>query len=229
LAGRATLALPFYFAAPRQPVIEADPKRKQLVLAVLAFLLVAIVGGGLGYMKLDAADKEYARRLQEKRDLERELEGLEQDGNSKRLEEVDKWEGRSVCWLDELFDLADRWPREDTVRAFVLDAKAIAPGKDGKQIAQADMQVRVGTKSPEAVDRIQLAFNKDNTEKSRYYVGTNKLTVAGLVSNTSFNQPFTIVTKVNHRQPDQYTRQPAGFTPPKRRASSSSALPGEDD
>ena len=231
LAGRAADALPINFAAPRQPVVEADPKRKQLLLAVLAFLLLAVVGGGLGYMKLDAADQEYARLLQQKRDLDKDLADLEGDGNAKRLEEVDKWEAKSVCWLDELFDVADRWPEKDQVRAFVFDAKAIPPGKDGKQIAQADVQVRVGTRNPDAVDRIVLAINRDNTEKSRYYIGTNKLTVGSLGSNPNFNQLFTIVTKVNHRQPDQYTRQPAGVTTPKRRATASpaTALPGEDD
>ena len=95
----------------------------------------------------------------------------------------------------------------------------------------ADMQVRVGTKTPEAVDRIQLAINRDNTDKARYYVGANVIPVNSLGTNPNFSQLFTIVTKVNHRQPDQYTRQPAGFTTPKRRATASpaTALPGEDD
>jgi hypothetical protein len=228
LAGRAADALPINFAAPRQPVVESDPRRKQLLVGVLAFLLLLVVGGGFGFMQLDAADKRKALLEAEKSSLEAEIARL--DPGSTRLAEVNKWEGRSVCWLDELFDMADRWPAGDQVRAVSFETRAIQPGKDGKQIAHADMTVKVGTREtdPKSADALRVAMDKDNTERNKHYIQSFKNT-AGTASGSPFSQLFLIGAKVLHRNPGDYLRQPTGFKPPLRTAPPAPVTSDDDD
>lgn len=235
LAGRAADALPINFAAPRQPKVEADPRRRPAMLAGLAFLLLVVVGGGFGFMQLNAADRERDALLSEKESLELEIARLEPGSN--RLADVDKWENRSVSWLDELFDMADRWPAGDQIRAVSLDTKAILPGKDGKQIAHADMTVKVAVKGVESkpADDLRVGIDKDNTDKTKFYIQSFKTVAATATgANTGgFTQLFTVGAKVLHRKPEEYARQPpAGFKPAQRTPSAAAPVastPDDDD
>jgi Tfp pilus assembly PilM family ATPase len=227
LAGRAADALPINFAAPRQPKVETDPRRKQLLLGALAFLILVVVGGGFGYMQLDAADKNLHKLQTEKKDLEDEVARREPGSN--RLAEVDKWEARSVCWLDELFDMADRWPTDDQVRALVFDTRAIQPDKTGKSIAQAELSVKVGAKDADPVEKLKIAIDRDNTDRNKYYVGTFKnYGGSATASAGGFTILNTVGTKVVHRSPGDYIRHPK-FTPPQRTASAPPPAASDDD
>lgn len=235
LAGRAADALPINFAAPRQPKVEADPRRKRVMVAALACLLVLGVGGALGFMKLSAAKQRLAMLESDKAALDAEVTRL-QPGSS-RLAEVDKWEGRSVSWLDELFDLADRWPAGDQVRALEVSTRAIQPDKAGRSVAHAELKVNVAAKADavkagsrdDPVESIRIAIDRDNTGKNKYYVGTSKTLGGTATGNTGgFTQLFTIGARVNHRNPGDYLRQPA-FAAPLRKAPPPVIASDDDD
>jgi Tfp pilus assembly PilM family ATPase len=227
LAGRAANALPINFAAPRQPKAETDPRRQRLMLAVLAFLILVVVGGGFGYMKLEAADQKFRKLQAEKKGLEEVVTALEPGSN--RLAEVDKWEARSVCWLDELFDMADRWPSGDQVRALAVDTRAIQPDKTGKSIAHADLSIKVAAKNAELGPAMVTAIERENTDRLKFYLRTDKkIDPQTTASLGAFNQLFTVLTKVNHRNPGDYTRQP-GFTAPSRKPSAAAPAPAATD
>jgi Tfp pilus assembly PilM family ATPase len=225
LAGRAADALPINFAAPRQPKPEQDPKRKQILVAALALLVLVLGGVVFGYLKLDASNKKLAALRQEKADLEDFLKKAEPD--AKRLDAVSAWEGRSVSWLDELFDMTDRFPSGDVVRVNSLVAKNLpADPKTGRQVASGDIDLRVAAKNPDAVAGLVAAIDRENTSK-KYYVGTQK-TLGGIGGGgTDFRHLYTVFTRVNRRPPEEYTRQPT-FSPPPRKAAAAAPEPDAD-
>lgn len=214
LAARAADAVPINFATPRQPRAAADPKRKLLVAAGVAALLVFGVGGALGYVVVDDADQRLRNLEAEKAELEKFLADLAPD--RERLKAVDQWGGREVNYLDELYDLTDRIPADDRLRVTKVESVASRIDKGGKQDSQALLKVSVGAKSPDAASALLTAFERDNTAGKKYYVGSMKTGGGTITGATAYNQPFTLVTKVNHRDPKEYTRL-ATFTPPPRR------------
>ena len=133
-----------------------------------------------------------------------------------RLKAADQWRAREVNYLDELYDLADRMPKDDSVRVSKVDGVATRVEKSGKQDSQAVLKVTVGAKTPEAASALLTAFERDNTYSKKYYLNTNKMG-GGITTGTAVvGVPFTLVMKLNHREPGEYTRM-AVFTPPARR------------
>lgn len=223
LAGRAADALPINFAQPRQPRTEGDPAKRRLAVFAGGAALVAIVllACGVVYAHLQSGRvDELARRRDE---LKAEVERGATD--AARLKAIDAWSGREVNWLDEMYELAARMPADDSVRVNDLTATSVAPDKNGKQEAQAALELKLAATSPAAGARFSDAFVRDNPTPNKYYVGTG-ISIGGLLSATGgskHNQSVTIRTKVNRRDPAQYT-QTTRFTPPRRTAGGSAGL-----
>lgn len=233
LAAKAAGQLPINFAAPRQPRAAVDPNRRLYLIAGTAAALLFLVGGALGFYLLNEADKEVAMLQEEKEQLEKNLASHGPD--RERLKAADGWRGREVNYLDELYDLADRMPAEDKLRVKAIESQAQRIDKSGKQDSQALLKVSVGAKTPESASALLTAFENDNRAGRKHYVTYPKLGGALATGTTEFKQSFTLVTKVNHREPQEYTRQ-AAFTPPPRRGAYTPAAtapaattPSEDD
>jgi hypothetical protein len=222
LTAKAAGELPINFAAPRQPRAAADPKKKLLLVAGVAAGLLFLVGGALGYYVLDVADTRLTDLQQQKADFEKEL--ADRGPDRERLKAADQWRGREVNYLDELYDLSDRLAADDKLRVTKVEGIAQRIDKGGKQDSQAQFKVFVGAKSPDPASALLTAFDRDNLAGRKYYVGSQKLGGGLATGNTAYNQLFTLVTKVNHREPAEYTRQ-ASFTPPPRRGAYSPATP----
>jgi len=215
--------LPINFASPRQPRREADPRRWQLAFAALAGLLLFGACAAFGWWKLDAADRRIAQLTEERDARKMQLEALEPD--AKRLAAADAWKARKVNWLDELFDLADRFTAASgEMYASSISAKAIPPNpKTGKQDHQATLDVRVWAKTPDPVNSLLAAIDRDAVDPapkdprnpSRFYVGVDKL-IGGTTQGEAGMKEFTVFAKVNGRPAEKYTRAPS-FSPPSRK------------
>lgn len=205
LTARAGVAtLPINFVEPRQPKPEADPFKRQLIFAAVAAALLLVAGVGFGMMEVNAASRKLQSLQITKLDLEGEKAQLESD--AKRVKFVEEWEQRSPVWLDELYDLADRFERLDDTRVMSMTASTFQPDKAGKRPASGKLEIKLGTRDPEAVTDLVTAINRDNTTKDKHYVSIQK-TTGGLASGgTTFNQLFTITILVNRREPEKYTR-----------------------
>lgn len=222
LAARAADAISINFAAPRQPRVETDPRRTQMLLAVLAAMILVFVGGIYGYFTLDAADDKIASLKRKKDDLEKERQRLEPD--TKRLDAANKWKARRVNWLDELFDMTDRFQSSDRFYAMAFEGHALAPDvKTAAQPQQARMDVRLASRSLADVNAIIDALS--HTE-SKYYVGTGKTFGSGIQGDPQAKE-YTIFTRVIGRAPDRFTRAPA-FTPPVRKNYPPRSSPARD-
>ena len=210
LAGRAA-GLPINFASPRQPKAKSDP-RKRLLLGAGVAALVLILGGGIaGFLALSAADERVKQKQQDKADLEALL--AEAEPNSKRLAAAEQWEARGVNYLDEMFDLSDRLPSGDALRVSKITGTAVRVDKAGKQNGQSFFVLSVGAKSPLAASDLVSAIDRDNIKDRKFYVGTKK-TIGGTDTHTnSHNQLATIETVAMHRTPNEYTRYPTFYAP----------------
>lgn len=218
LAGKGTDTLPINFAVPRQPTTAKDPAKRRLALVALVVLLCLFAGLGFGYLQVRDGAARIADLSAKKDDLAKQVgEGAP---NAKRVQAIDGWAKREVVWLEELHELAERMPADDSVRVTSFVGTPIAVGKDGKQDAQARLEVKLAATSTVAANRLESAFVRDNPTPNRYYVGTYSV-VGGLLPATAgkHNQLVTIITKVNHREASQWDRTPPGFIAPKRGSS----------
>jgi Type IV pilus assembly protein PilM len=215
LAAQST-PLPINFAAPRQPKQDADPKRGQLMIAALvAMLLLAACGVG-GYFILDSADDNIDRLTTSRADKKKKVEESEPD--LKRLEAVNGWRGRRVVWLDELFEMTERFPSSPPPGFYMssFTAKAMpADPKTGKQTNQASFNVKLSAHNGDPVTALLTSINRDNTDpKSKYYVGVDK-TIGGPTQGDREAKDYTLFGFINRRDPDKYDRNPK-FTTPSR-------------
>jgi hypothetical protein len=215
LAGRAADALPINFVSPRQPQTTGDPAKRRLAVVGLAAALFLLVGAA-GGMWFVARAEDRVSDLTRRRD---ELKDIVTKGapDATRLKAIDGWSKREVVWLEELHDLAERMPADDGVRVTSFTATPIAVGKDGKQDAQARLELKLAATSTAPAIALESAFVRDNTTPNKYYVGTYHVG-GGLLpaaAGTKHNQLVTLITKVNRREPDQYGAGPR-FVPPKR-------------
>ncbi len=218
LALKADEALPINFASPRQPRAAADPKRRKLLLAAVAALTLIIAGGAFGFLEYSRADERLTRLRGQKTVLENELKMREPD--AKRVAAADQWTKRSVNYLDELYDMSARVPEGDQMRVIELKGTPRPVDRAGKQDAQALFEIRGGVKiGSGAVTALVDEIENDNSGSKKYYIGTQISRPGHAITNTAYNQPFTITTRVMHREPAEYTELPS-FTPPVRRAAS---------
>jgi len=216
---------PINFAEPRQPKLDANPAKKPLMIAALAAMVLLACGAIFGYITLDAADTEVALKTQQRDDAKKQWEDLEAEG--KRLAAAEGWKARRVVWLDELYDMTDRFPVAGGFHATSFTGKALPPDpKTGKQEHQAVVEVRVTAKSPDPVNTLFSAIDRDAIDPApknpkdpkgpaRFYVGADK-TIGGPSQGEAGAKDYLVFAKVNSRPADKYART-ATFTPPTRK------------
>lgn len=221
LAARAAGDPPINFASPRQPKAEADPKRTQLLLAALA--AIVLLGGGavLGWFVLDAADNEYAAKVGQRDRLKTEWQAAEPD--QKRRAAAEAWVSRRVVWLDELYDMADRFPASNGTHAVSFTGQALPPdAKTGKQENQGKIELKVSSKEPQPLNDLRDQIERDAVDPNpgpkektpqKFYVAPDK----SIRTQPDGTYGATVTTRLNGRLPDKFTRLPVGYSPPNRR------------
>ena len=152
-------------------------------------------------------------------------DSLELEG--KRLKAAEDWKARQVVWLDELYDMADRFPVAGGFHASSFTGKALPPDpKTGKQDNQAAIDVKVSARSPEPVNELLYKIEadsvgpppknpKDPKGPPRFYVGADK-TIGGPSQGEAGARDYTVFARVNNRPAALFTRT-AAFTPPARK------------
>lgn len=223
LAAKASVELPINFASPRQPRAEVDPNRRILLITALACSLLLGIGAIYGYLKLSEASQQVADLTTQKQAVDASLSQLDPD--SRRLQAVDDWSKREVVWLDEMYDLFDRFPDLDQSRITSLSGTSLPTDKAGKQVAQAKMELKLGAKRADAVSALVTAFDRENPEKNKFYINpamTPTGVATGISTSGGFNQLFNLTTMVNHRSPAEFARQ-ATVSPPRGRVEATAA------
>lgn len=214
LAGRAARTLPINFAAPRKALVESNPKKKLYLLAALAALVIVGVGGAFGWMQVSAQMQTNADLEADKAKLKKQI--LDSEPYVKQYEAVEAWQSREVVWPDELFDMTDRFPSDGLV-LHQFTGTPILPDKNGKQDAQAKLELKLTAKRPESVDSLITVIEQDSGSK-KFYRETQK---------TTQQEVYIVSTRVSRRAPTEFRRFPSFTTP--TRILYSAAPPSKDD
>ncbi len=235
LASRAHGNPPINFAEPRQPKPEKDPAKKQILIVAAAALVLLAGGAILGLVALSAAESDIALKTKQRDESKKQWETLEAE--SKRLAAAEGWKARRIVWLDELYDMADRFPVAGGFHATSFTGKALPPDpKTGKQENQAAIEVKVTAKNPEPVNDLYRAIEGDSVDPapknpkdpkgpSRFYVGADK-TIGGPSQGEAGAKDYLVFARVNNRPADKFIRT-ASFVPPSRKGYPPGPLPKE--
>ncbi len=124
-----TESLPINFVSPKKPRVAVSSSRQFKIVAAVAALVLVVVGGVVGNRVLANLRAEIATKT----DLKNEKDSAYRKLGQERLdvEALKEWEDTTVPWLDELYDLAARFPHQLGFRVKELTAQQIKrTGKD---------------------------------------------------------------------------------------------------
>lgn len=115
--------LPINFIKPREPKPPADPHRRPLLFGAALALTLLFAAGALAWMQLADRDRTISELRRDLESVSLDLSRLEPD--AKRSDEVRKWMDTGVVWLDELYDLAAKFPDLNKLRLTQLSADPV--------------------------------------------------------------------------------------------------------
>jgi Tfp pilus assembly PilM family ATPase len=187
------------FVEPKQPKPPSDPNKRKVVFALAGIAAALVIVVSWCYFEVDKQDRQITRLSMDKTDLDGRLVILEED--SKRIKALDDWVKTDINWLDELYDLTDRFPEPVSIRLVSVKGDMVSAGKD-KQVARLEVRGITNTER-EAVEELQGNWR---IEKN-YKVDAIQDKPNTVLERAIFPREYTIVAKFDKRPPDQYTRQ----------------------
>jgi len=157
------------FVKPKEPRKVGDPDRgRKLVLAAVGIvaLVIALFVGSL----VLANKRDQVSRLTELKDsLDQQLRLLAQD--EKDIKALRDWEQAKVPWLDELYDLAARFPYKEGLRvtSLTVDALTVNPKSKVKDpyVARMTIKGQVPGKLTEQIRALAETINNDPHAKAQ--------------------------------------------------------------
>jgi len=194
--------LPVNFAHPKEPQAAHDPNRNRLIIAAAAIAAVFLGGIVYGYMQLAAKDREFSALTLQKIKLDNEIVLIDED--AKRIKAIGEWEDGSVVWLDELYDLVERFPSNlNGIRLAGLTAEPMVHGAKEMHIAR--MQLRgVTIAQPDVIDTFEARLQEE-----KYHLVLDKSTNRNpdRLERGRFPVTFTTRVEIEKRPPGDYSLQ----------------------
>ncbi len=197
--------LPVNFVHPKEPKPPQDPNKRKLMMAlgVAAALLVAI--GLLAFFELRRLDREVLALNRQNTELKGLVDLAEED--DKRIKAIGAWNDQNVVWLDEFYDLTDRFPepndtamRMSQVTFDVVEQSANAKEKV-KHAGRMSLKGVVGD-DVRPVDLLVSRYVADGYRTDPKNTHPNRGTDRRVYSNE-----FTVSKiDIDKRLPTQYTR-----------------------
>src|SRR5262249_20935490 len=132
--------------------------------------------------------------------LDTKLVQIEEE--AKRIAALDEWSQKEIVWLDELYDLADRFPNINTIRLTGLDGVPQTP--TGKDHHVARMLLKgITTRDLKALDALMRQLEED---QDYYNVGAKNSVPNRTRDGFRFPSQFTVPVDMVKRPPDKYSR-----------------------
>jgi hypothetical protein len=197
-------ALAVDFLAPREPKPPSRRAQNIAALAGFAALFLVLAGMGFGYYRVTQKDAEIATLVREKAEAEKALKDLEVD--KKRIEAVKDWEDKRINWLDELYDMTDRFPNTKTTHLEQFRGEGREPEKGAKIKNVGRIVMKVQTSAEGAFGSLQSMLNSDG--KYHDIVPQTRGGVGNRPGQTPM-QAYELRADLERRQPNQYVRKMA--------------------
>jgi hypothetical protein len=193
--------LPLNFVKPKQPKPVVDPNRKRLLLgggvaaaALVGFVVICVA-------QLHASDVQLEAASLDKMNLDKQLVQVDED--AKRIKALEDWAATEIVWLDELYDLTDRFPDPKNVRLVRLTADPVTRGAKGKYVGRMVL-TGVTTDDFRAIDDLMSETVRDGHYRV-FPITPSKNSGADRLRG--FGQQFVLPTDVEKRASEKYKRR----------------------
>ena len=123
--------LPINLAAPKRMQAAGSPTRRRGLLYGAAAALVLIAAIGVMYWTLGKRTAQITELTRAGKKLDEQLKSLEQERAD--IDAVKEWDQGSIPMLDELYDLAARFPFEKGIRVNQFTVEVLGPKPQGQQ------------------------------------------------------------------------------------------------
>jgi Tfp pilus assembly PilM family ATPase len=190
--------LPINFLRPKEPKPARDPNKARAIAAVAAIVVLTLGTTAVGWSMLAARDRELTALNVVKLSLDGQLQQLQDD--ERRINAVEEWTKTRIIWLDELYDLAERFPEGNAARLVRLAADPLTRiGKDN-HVARISLQGIV-TEDPKEWD----SFLAHLSAEGHYGVNSEGLKANQLrLDRFRFPRQFDAKVTVERREPADY-------------------------
>jgi Tfp pilus assembly PilM family ATPase len=195
--------LPINFVQPKQPKPPKDPNRRLYFAAAAAAVLFLGVGIFAAVMKLAEKERILDGMQFAKNNLDKQLLILEEE--DKKIKKVGDWANTEIVWLDEIYDMVDRFPDTDGTRLTMFKGEPLPPktgtAKEKEYVARMELAGITG-QTPAEVDNLVTHFSQDG------YLPDMKTWTPNRVGQDvrQFPNKFTDKVDVKARSPEQYQR-----------------------
>jgi hypothetical protein len=135
-------------------------------------------------------------------DQEQKLAAFDED--VKRVKAMDDWNKKNVCWLDELYDMTDRFPDLKALRVTQLtcDDQPSLRGNKDKYVGRMVMK-GLTISDPRPIKKLDAQFEVEKHLRA----GATVAVPARGVRLPSFTKTFTSIIDVEKLPPDEFDRQ----------------------
>ena len=196
--------LPINLLKPKQPRPAVDPNRRRLVIGAAALVAVLAAIFTYGFVQLDRRDQLLRSLVDEKAALDIQLAGLADEIKYARA--LDEWSNSEIDWLDELYDLTDRFPDPNNVRLVQFTGDPMTRTAKNAHVARLVLK-GIMNNDYQALNQLESRLVNDG----HYRVEPKVLGRNTAADRFRFPQQFTTRMEVEKLPPDKYVRR---LTPP---------------
>jgi hypothetical protein len=211
--------LPINLLKPKQPRAPANPNRRRLLIGAAAAIAVLACIFTYGFIQLDRRDQLLRTLVDEKAGLDSQLAGLADEIKYARA--LDEWTGSEIVWLDELYDLTDRFPDTNTVRMVQFTGDPMTRTAKSALVARIVLK-GIMNNDYQALNQLESRLVNDG----HYRVEPKVLGRNTAADRFRFPQQFLTRLEVEKLPPDKYVRR---ITPPSADDTRSTGFPDNFD
>jgi hypothetical protein len=202
---------PINFLKPREPKPIVDPVKQRIKVFGSIGLIVGILFFGYALMLRMEKDEQISQLVAQKTTLDQDLTMLEDD--SRRIKAIDEWMSRNVNWLDEIYDITQRFPDIAGTRVMTMTGSYKEPEKNAKTKYVAQIEMKIETESGKFVDTMLAEMVRDKF----YRVGPKQNVPMNSSRLTRFIQQFIVRGDIERRLPKEYERALKAEAPAKKK------------
>jgi len=196
--------LPINLLKPKQPRPATNPNRRRLLIGAAALIAVLASIFTYGFVQLDRRDELLKSLVDEKAGLDSQLAGLADEIKYARA--LDDWTNSEIVWLDELYDLTDRFPDPNNVRLVQFTGDPMTRTAKNAHVARIVLK-GIMNNDYQALNQLESRLVNDG----HYRVEPKVLGRNTAADRFRFPQQFTTRVEVEKLPPDKYVRK---LTPP---------------
>jgi Tfp pilus assembly PilM family ATPase len=192
--------LPINLLKPKQPRPATDPNRRRLLIGAAALFAILAAIFTYGFIQLDRRDQLLKGLVEEKAGLDSQLAGLADEIKYARA--LDEWTSSEIVWLDELYDLTDRFPNPNNVRLAQFTGDPMTHTAKNAHVARITLK-GIMNNDYQALNQLESRLVNDG----HYRVEPKVLGRNTAADRFRFPQQFTTRVEVEKLPPDKYVRR----------------------